>query len=177
MILPRRNPFKVLVVDDSFIIRKLVSEIVVSDKDFALAGQAENGKAALRLVREVRPDLVLLDIEMPDMSGLETLRRLGLRSSCHVIILSSLVGAEDSKERFEALRLGAAATISKPSGAVSLDLKQKRASEVVATMRRVVGLPTLAAEEVGGAPAGSRRRYRARLTPSPRLLHRGRLAL
>ena len=152
MILPGRDPFKVLVVDDSFIIRKLVSEIVVSDRDFVVAGQAENGKAALRLVREVKPDLVLLDIEMPDMSGLETLRRLGLRSPCHVIILSSLVGAEDSKERLEALRLGAAATISKPSGAVSLDLKQKRASEVVATMRRVVGLPALAAERVGGAP-------------------------
>jgi class 3 adenylate cyclase/CheY-like chemotaxis protein len=153
VILPGRNPFKVLVVDDSFIIRKLVSEIIVSDQDFVLAGQAENGKAALRLVREVKPDLVLLDIEMPEMSGLETLRRLGLRSPCHVIILSSLVGAEDSKERLEAQRLGAAATISKPSGAVSLDLKQKRASEVVATMRRVVGLPALAAEGVGGAPA------------------------
>jgi len=148
---PGRSPFKVLVVDDSFIIRKLVSEIVVSDKDFVLAGQAENGKAALRLVREVKPDLVLLDIDMPEMSGLETLRRLGLRSPCHVIILSSLIGAEDSKERFEALRLGAAATISKPSGAVSLDLKQKRASEVVAAMRRTVGLPALAAEEIGGA--------------------------
>ena len=86
MILPGRDPFKVLVVDDSFIIRKLVSEIVVSDRDFVVAGQAENGKAALRLVREVKPDLVLLDIEMPDMSGLETLRRLGLRSPCHVII-------------------------------------------------------------------------------------------
>jgi adenylate cyclase len=156
VILPDRGQFKVLVVDDSFITRKLVSEIVVSDTDFVLAGQAENGKAALRLVREVKPDLVLLDIEMPEMSGLEALRRLGLRSPCRVIILSSLVGAEDSKERLEALRLGAAAAISKPSGAISFDLKQKRASEVVATMRRVVGLPALAAEDVGSA-----------LTPAP----------
>jgi class 3 adenylate cyclase/ActR/RegA family two-component response regulator len=153
VILPDRGQFKVLVVDDSFITRKLVSEIVVSDTDFVLAGQAENGKAALRLVREVKPDLVLLDIEMPEMSGLEALRRLGLRSPCHVIILSSLVGAEDSKERLEALRLGAAAAISKPSGAISLDLKQKRASEVVATMRRVVGLPALTVEDVGSALA------------------------
>lgn len=151
MTMPERTAFKVLIVDDSFIIRKLASEIVASDADFVVVGQAENGKEALRLVREVKPDLVLLDIEMPEMSGLETLRRLGLRSQCQVIILSSLVGAEDSRERLEALRLGAAAVISKPSGAISLDLKQKRASELVAIMRRVVGLTPVAAEEIGGA--------------------------
>lgn len=139
---------RVLVVDDSFIMRKLVGEIVESDPDLRLVGQAENGKVALQLVRRLKPDLVLLDIEMPEMSGLETLRRLGLRSPCHVVILSSLVGAADSVERLEALRLGAAAVIAKPSGAVSLDLKQKRASEIATTIRTVLGLPLLGAASV-----------------------------
>ncbi|WP_186393603.1 MULTISPECIES: response regulator [unclassified Pannonibacter] len=132
---------RILVVDDSYIIRRLVSEIIESDPLLEVAGEAENGKTALQQVRKLNPDLVLLDIEMPEMSGLETLRRLSLRSPCPVVILSSLVASADSAERLEALRLGAAAIIAKPSGAVSLDLKQKRASEIVTTARRVLRLP------------------------------------
>ncbi|WP_294644183.1 response regulator, partial [uncultured Aureimonas sp.] len=107
---------RVLVVDDSFIMRRLVREIVESDEALTVCGMAENGKAALALVRSEKPDVVLLDIEMPEMSGLETLRRLGLRSPCKVVILSSLVADEDAAERREALRLGAFAAIGKPSG-------------------------------------------------------------
>jgi class 3 adenylate cyclase/ActR/RegA family two-component response regulator len=133
---------RVLVVDDSFIMRKLVSEIVESDPDLEVVDTAENGMIALKKVRQVKPDVVLLDIEMPEMSGLETLRRLGLRSPCKVVILSSLVGGTDAAERVEALRLGAVATIAKPSGGVSLDLKQKRTSQIVDVLRRTLGLPS-----------------------------------
>jgi class 3 adenylate cyclase len=98
---------------------------------------------ALKKVRQIKPDVVLLDIEMPEMSGLETLRRLGLRSPCKVVILSSLVGTADSAERIEALRRGAVAAIAKPSGGVSLDIKQKRASQIVGVLRKTLGLPTV----------------------------------
>lgn len=135
---------RVLIVDDSFIMRRLVKEIVESDADLTVCGSAENGKVALAMVRSQKPDVILLDIEMPEMSGLETLRRLGLRSPSKVVILSSLVADEDAAERVEALRLGAFAAVGKPSGAVSLDLKQHRASEIVATIRRATNLPTLA---------------------------------
>lgn len=147
---------RILVVDDSFIMRKLVAEIVESDPDLEVAGFAENGKVALQMVRKLKPDLVLLDIEMPELSGLETLRRLGLRSPCPIVILSSLVGELDSAERQEALRLGAAATIGKPTGAVSLDLKQKRGSDIVRTVRAVLGMtPVGTAENGPAAPAVS----------------------
>jgi class 3 adenylate cyclase/DNA-binding NarL/FixJ family response regulator len=134
---------RVLVVDDSFIMRNLVREIVESDPDLEVVDTAENGMVALKKVRQIKPDAVLLDIEMPEMSGLETLRRLGLRSPCKVVILSSLVGNANSAERIEALRLGAVATIAKPSGGVSLDLKQKRASQIVEVLRQTLGLPAL----------------------------------
>ena len=68
---------RVLVVDDSFIMRNLVKEIVESDPDLEVVDTAENGMVALQKVRQIKPDVVLLDIEMPEMSGLETLRRLG----------------------------------------------------------------------------------------------------
>jgi class 3 adenylate cyclase/ActR/RegA family two-component response regulator len=131
----------ILVVDDSLIMRQLVKEIVDSDPDLEVVDTAENGRAALQKVRQLNPDAVLLDIEMPEMSGLETLRRLGLRSPCKVIILSSLVASPEAAERVEALRLGAAAVIGKPSGGVSLDLKQKRASEIVGVLRQALDLP------------------------------------
>ena len=140
----REGRKRVLVVDDSFIMRNVVKQIVESDPDMEVVDTAENGMIALKKVRQIKPDLVLLDIEMPEMSGLETLRRLGLRSTCKVVILSNHVGKEDSVERTEAMRLGAAATIAKPSGSVSLDLRQMRESRIVSVLRKTLGLPPIA---------------------------------
>jgi class 3 adenylate cyclase/response regulator of citrate/malate metabolism len=139
-------PKTVLVVDDSNIMRRLVSEIVGMDPDFQVIDTAENGKIALQKVRKLKPDVILLDIEMPELSGLETLRRLGLRSPSKVVILSSL-GGEGTPERAEALRLGAAEVLDKPSGSVSMDIKSSRGSAVMRALRRVTGLPLHESDE------------------------------
>ena len=153
----------VLVVDDSNLMRRLVSEIVESDPELRVVDVAENGKIALQKVRIHKPDCILLDIEMPELSGLDTLRRLGLRSSSKIVILSSL-GYEGSAERAEALRLGAADVIDKPSGSVSMDIKSARGSLINKTLRRVLGLPvnhepageeTVAGEQAGEAVAAA----------------------
>jgi class 3 adenylate cyclase/CheY-like chemotaxis protein len=142
---------RVLVVDDSFITRNVLRQIVESDPDLEVVDTAENGMVALKKVHQMKPDVVLLDIEMPEMSGLETLRRLGLRSPCKVVILSNYVGKAHSAERTEAMRLGAVATIAKPSGGVGLDLKQMRQSGIVTVLRKTLGLPPI----VDGAPEGN----------------------
>jgi class 3 adenylate cyclase/ActR/RegA family two-component response regulator len=142
MMLATDTAKRILIVDDSFIMRKLIREIVESDELLTVADVAENGQIALQKVREVKPDLVLLDIEMPEMSGLETLRRLGLRSKSRVVILSSL-GGEGTAETAEALRLGAAAVLEKPSGSVSLDVKERKGERILSTIRDVLGLPPL----------------------------------
>jgi class 3 adenylate cyclase/DNA-binding NarL/FixJ family response regulator len=133
------TPKKILIVDDSFIMRRLIAEIVESDPDFRVVDSAENGKIALRKVRESKPDLVLLDLEMPEMSGLDTLRRLGLRSQCKVVILSFLA-SENSTESAEALRLGAVDVLQKPSGSVSLDINARMGNELLRRLRGAVGL-------------------------------------
>jgi len=145
---------RILVVDDSFIMRKLVSDLVSSDPDLEVVDTAEDGRIALQKVRECKPDLVLLDIEMPEMSGLETLRRLGLRSKTKVVILSSL-GQEGTAETAEALRLGAVAVLGKPSGNISLDLEARKGSEILRTIRNALGMPLLAGVtyEASGAAA------------------------
>jgi class 3 adenylate cyclase/PAS domain-containing protein len=142
---------RVLVVDDSFITRNVLRQIVESDPDLEVVDTAENGMVALKKVDQMKPDVVLLDIEMPEMSGLETLRRIGLRSPSKVVVLSNYVGKANSAERTEALRLGAVATIAKPSGGVSLDLMQMRQSGIVTILRKTLGLPPI----VDGAPEGN----------------------
>lgn len=131
----------VLIVDDSFIMRTIIQDIVQSDPDLAVVGAAENGKTGLAKVRELKPDLVLLDIEMPEMNGLDMLKRMALVSKAKVIIISS-VGQTGSPQALEARRLGAAEVIAKPSGAMSLDLEAKKGHEIVQSIRRVLGLET-----------------------------------
>ena len=67
---------RVLVVDDSVVIRKLLTDILSSDPEIEVVGGAASGAIALAKVQQVRPDLVTLDVEMPGMSGLETLVEL-----------------------------------------------------------------------------------------------------
>lgn len=138
----------ILVVDDSFIMRTIIKDIVESDTELKVAGVAENGKIGLQKVRELKPDLILLDIEMPEMSGLEMLKRLMLVAKAKVIVISS-VGQMGSPQALEARRLGAADVIAKPSGAMSLDLQQKKGHEIVQAIRRALNM------EPGEPPASS----------------------
>lgn len=116
------NPLSVLVVDDSALMRNLISRIVESVPGLRVADRAMNGAFALEKIPRVRPDVIVLDLEMPEMNGIEFLRerrRLGI--DIPVIILSSLArsGAEIT---MEALSLGASDFITKPSGSVSEDI-------------------------------------------------------
>jgi two-component system, chemotaxis family, protein-glutamate methylesterase/glutaminase len=129
----------VLIVDDSFIMRTLIKDIVESDPDLEVVALAENGRTGLELTREHKPDLILLDIEMPEMSGIEMLKRLMLLGRHKVVVVSS-VGQAGSSQALEARRLGAADVIAKPSGAMSLDLAEKRGHDIVKAARTALGL-------------------------------------
>ena len=67
------KPSRILIVDDSAVIRKVLSNMLASDPEIVVAGTAGNGHQALARIPEARPDLITLDIEMPGMDGLETL--------------------------------------------------------------------------------------------------------
>lgn len=130
---------QILVIDDSFIMRTIIKDIVDSDPELEVVGFAENGKVGLERVRELKPDAILLDLEMPEMSGVEMMKRLALLGTTKVIVVSS-VGQTGSPQAMEARRLGAVDVIAKPSGAMSLDLQAKKGHEIVQSLRRALAL-------------------------------------
>ncbi|MFO8083192.1 MAG: chemotaxis protein CheB [Desulfobacterales bacterium] len=107
----------VLVVDDSAFMRKAVTEILHSDASIEVVGVAKNGLEALNLIKSLNPDVIILDIDMPVMDGLTSLRHLMIKSPTPAVVLSSLFA--DGAITFEALRLGVVDFVPKPSGAIS----------------------------------------------------------
>jgi len=121
---------KVLIVDDSFLMRRIIRNIIEKDPSLEVVGEAPDGVIALEKVTELSPDIVLLDIEMPNMDGIEFLRRAKLITSAKVIIISS-VARIDSKEAREVLELGAADIIPKPSGVLSIDFEEQKSKDLL----------------------------------------------
>lgn len=134
------KPKQVLIVDDSVFMRALVREIIAVDPDFEVADEAADGAAAILKVMKIKPDVIVLDIEMPKMDGIEVLKRLKLLSDARVVVLSSgtqLGSALAQKAR----QLGAVDIIPKPSGSVSMDLKAKRGHVLLVALHAAAGLP------------------------------------
>ena len=124
----------VMVVDDSSMMRGIMAAIVEDIPELTLAGQAENGKQALAMLEQLAPDLILLDIEMPEMNGIEFLRHARLLTDARVIVVSSVVKLE-SDNVVAALELGADDVVVKPSGALSIDMKELRSEALTDAIR------------------------------------------
>lgn len=108
-------PIKVFVVDDSAFMRKLITEILNADPDLEVAGYARNGQDALKKLAKLEVDVVTLDVEMPVMDGLETLKHIMQTNPLPVVMLSSET-RKNSETTIQALALGAVDFISKPKG-------------------------------------------------------------
>ena len=129
---------RVLVVDDSSFVRSALARKLGGDPEIEVAGFAANGEEALVQVKELRPDVVTLDVEMPVMDGLTALGRLMNEYPTPVVMLSSLTGAETA-ETLKALELGAVdfhckASQAAPTGAdyeaAELRAKVKQAARI-----------------------------------------------
>ncbi|MEN1759427.1 chemotaxis response regulator protein-glutamate methylesterase [Anoxynatronum sibiricum] len=108
------TPIRVLVVDDSAFMRKVINDILHSDPAIQVIAHARNGKEAMGIIAQDKPDVITLDIEMPVMDGLETLKAVMKECPLPVIMLSSLT-EEGSSETIRALELGAVDFIQKPT--------------------------------------------------------------
>lgn len=112
---------RVLVVDDSVVIRRVVSEVLAEDPEIEVAGIAANGIIALAKMNQLAPDLVILDIEMPELDGLQTLAKLRQTHPRVPVIMFSSLTAVGAKATLDALALGATDYFAKPSGPGGID--------------------------------------------------------
>ncbi|WP_082677100.1 protein-glutamate methylesterase/protein-glutamine glutaminase [Bacillus sp. FJAT-29937] len=115
------SKINVLVVDDSAFMRKLISDFLKADPRIEVIGTARNGEDGLKKVRELNPDVVTMDVEMPLLNGLDALKQIMMEHPVPVIMLSSTT-KEGADNTLTAIQNGAFDFIAKPSGAISLDL-------------------------------------------------------
>lgn len=143
---------KVLVVDDSAVVRKVFKEELSKENDIEVIGTAPDPYVARDKIVQLKPDVVTLDIEMPRMDGLTFLRKLMAYYPLPVIIVSSLTRA-GSKMAMDALALGALEVLSKPSGAYSVgEMSLQLADKIRAVASVKVGMKKEGAEVSQGKP-------------------------
>jgi len=122
---------KILVVDDSALMRKLLTNLLEADPELRVIDTARDGQEALEKALALRPDVITLDIEMPGMSGLTMLTELMARFPIPTVVVS---GREDPDLVMESLQLGALDFVVKPSGTISVDL-YKIQDELIAKVK------------------------------------------
>ncbi len=139
--MPEVRKKRVLLVDDAVVVRKTLSVAIEQDRDLEVAGTAVNGHVALTKFPLLKPDIVLLDIEMPEMDGLETVRELRKIDARVPIIMFSTLTEHGASTTLEALSLGATDYVTKPSNAdmgATLDAISK---ELIPKIRALCRLP------------------------------------
>jgi two-component system, chemotaxis family, protein-glutamate methylesterase/glutaminase len=123
---------RVLVVDDSVVARRIVVQSLADDPQIEVVGTAANGRVALTLVGQLKPDVVTMDMEMPVMDGIETVRAMRRRGDRCRIIMFSLVSAHDAKKTFAALAAGANDFVTKPASWVAGGVSAAGVAEALA---------------------------------------------
>ncbi len=114
------NKIRVLVVDDAVVVRKMVSDVIASDPSLEVVGTAANGKIALSKIPQVNPDLVTLDVEMPEMNGLETLTAIRKTYPKLPVIMFSTLTQRGAETTLDALARGANDYVTKPANVGSV---------------------------------------------------------
>jgi two-component system, chemotaxis family, protein-glutamate methylesterase/glutaminase len=144
----KKNPIRVLVVDDSALMRKLIPQMLAADESIEVVGTAMDGSFCLKKIEELKPGVVTLDLEMPGMNGIEALKEIMRRQPLPVIVFSSH-STEGASVTMKALGLGAFDFVPKPKDATAhmaetareLIAKVKAAAECKLNPRLLHGVP------------------------------------
>ena len=140
---PLRALTRVLVVDDSAVARRMLRSVLESDPDIRVVGEASGGREAVDLTGRLRPDLVTMDLVMPDMNGMETTQRIMARHPTPVLFVSAHFGTGGRCTRDEALAAGALDVLMKPASEGSWPADGV-AGTLVAKVKALARVPVIA---------------------------------
>jgi two-component system chemotaxis response regulator CheB len=121
---PSQKPVRLLIVDDSKLLRKAIRRVFQTDGQVQVVGEATNGREALDLLPRLKPDVITLDINMPVLDGLSTLKNIMIKHTTPTVMFSAMT-REGATETFDALRLGAIDFMLKPSHSNGDDVAQQ----------------------------------------------------
>jgi len=143
---------RVLIVDDSVVMRRMISDMVQSDPALEVAGIAHHGYIALAKIAQISPDIVTLDLDMPEMDGLETLARLRAEHPDLPVIIVSALTERGTQLTLDALAMGASDYVTKPSGVMP------NAASVAEVRAELLGkIKSLGAAHLSRSPGRSRK--------------------
>ena len=130
---------KVLIVDDSPTARKLLVHIVNSANNMEVLAEASDGSQAVRLNQKLKPDVILMDITMPKMNGMEATEEIMATNPTPIVMISADLHGREAEIGFKALSLGALTVMPKPVGMGNSDY-QGQAARLVTTLRNMAGV-------------------------------------
>lgn len=110
---------RILIAEDSQVIQRTLKALLEDEEGIQIVGLANDGEQAVEMTKELRPDLVTMDIFMPRMDGLEATRKIMAECPTRIVIISAMVGGRDVNNSFEAMRAGAIEVIEKPHGVLA----------------------------------------------------------
>ncbi|MBN1653193.1 MAG: chemotaxis-specific protein-glutamate methyltransferase CheB [Deltaproteobacteria bacterium] len=128
---------RVLIAEDSPSIQRILAALLSDQEDIEVVGVAKDGLEAVEMCRELRPDLVTMDIFMPRLDGLEATQRIMREFPTRIVLVSSIVDSQNLKNSFEAIRSGAVELIKKPHGALSGNYSEVR-DELIRVVRKIM---------------------------------------
>src|SRR6185436_4758301 len=130
-----QDPIRVMIVDDAVVVRGLVSRWVDEAPDLKTVASLRTGRDAVEQVSRINPDVVVLDIEMPDMDGLTALPLLLGKKRDLIIIMASTLTRRNAEVSLKALSLGAADYIPKPPSTLAIDPASSFRRELIEKIR------------------------------------------
>ncbi|MGZ4608035.1 MAG: protein-glutamate methylesterase/protein-glutamine glutaminase [Blastococcus sp.] len=153
------NPIRVMVVDDSVVVRKIVTDVLSADADIEVVGTAVNGKIAVAKLEQLKPDLITMDIEMPEMNGIEAVRAIrtgagGVGRSRIPIVMFSTLTERGASATLDALSAGANDYVTKPAnvGSVGQSMESVR-EQLIPRIKALTGRPvTIGPAHAAAAP-------------------------
>jgi two-component system, chemotaxis family, protein-glutamate methylesterase/glutaminase len=147
--MPEMIKKRVLIVDDAVVVRKTLSDAVSRDSFLEVVGTASNGRIALAKFAALKPDIILLDIEMPEMDGLETVRELRKIDARVPILMFSTLTERGASATLEALALGATDYLTKPSNTDMAATSETVTHELLPRIRALCHLPMSLTADAG----------------------------